>query len=262
MGSVSLAVMTRNLSTFTAYVDESGCSGSKFGDGSSQFLGIAAVIVRDSRLSEVMGLFDKSRELLNSAKPFRKFSEENAKGRFALSQQMGKAKICTCMVAIHKPSLAGTHIRENHANEYNYLLKMLIERISWAVRDAAQMPGGQNGKCSLVLSEQRMYPYDEMFAYLKKLRLGAHNCRAEWGVISEAEPVVLKHENEKPLHLADIAASSFTAAIEPKSLGMTDDRFFRNISPTLYQKHGKRFGLKLFPDKHMKSVSEALNKLL
>lgn len=254
--------MARNVSTFTAYIDESGCSGGKFGAGSSQFLGMAAVIVRDSKLAEVMELFDCARSDLNSAKPFSKFSEESTKGRFLLSRHLGAAKIATCFVGIHKPSMAGSYIRDNHANEYSYLLKMLIERVSWAVRDAKVPVGWQNGKCSLVLSEQRMYPYDEMFDYVRKLRRGAHNCRAEWDAISGDELAVIKHANEEPIHLADIAASSFTFAIEPKSFGMTDDRFFRNFGPTIYQKHGKRFGLKLFPDKEMKATTEALNKLL
>jgi len=250
------------LSTFTAYVDESGCSGNKFAQGSSEFLAMGAIIVRDERLDETMSVFDEGRAERESAKQFLKFSEMNDKDRFVLSSLLGKRKVCGCFVAIHKPSMQGSYIRDNHSNEYNYLLKMLIERISWAVRDAATLPNRQNGPCSLVLSEQRMYSYETMFDYIQKLRGGAHNCRAEWGAISEEEPSVVKHENEQPVHLADIAASAFAMAIEPKKHGMTDDRFFRNLGGTIYKKHGRHFGLKLFPDKEMKGRTEALVKLL
>jgi hypothetical protein len=254
--------MTGNLSTFTAYVDESGCSGNKFGDGSSQFLAMAAVIIRDDWLPEVMGVFDEARQERAVAVSFQKFSKETDKNRFVLSRLIGQRKVGTCFVAIHKPSMQGSYIRANHSNEYNYLLKMLIERVSWAVRDAKTLPNRQNGPCSIVLSEQRMYPYDAMFDYFQKLRNGAHNCRAEWGWIADTEPAVIQHNNEQPVHLADIAASAFAMAIEPKMHGMTDDRFFRNFSSTIYRKHGKTFGLKLFPDREMKDQAQGLVKLL
>jgi hypothetical protein len=107
-----------------------------------------------------------------------------------------------------------------------------------------------------------MYPYEEMFDYFRKLRRGAYNCRAEWAALSDEDPAVEKHEDETPVHLADIAASSFAMAIEPKMFGMTDDRFFRNFGPTIYAKHGKRFGRKLFPDREMQEKAAALQKVL
>jgi hypothetical protein len=254
--------MTQPDSTFTAYIDESGCSGDKFGNGSSDFLAIGATIIRDELLPGAMSIFDAARESAGSSTKYKKFSKENGKNRYLLTQKLGTAKLATCLVAIHKPSMQGTHIRDNHANEYNYLLKMLIERISWAVRDARELSGRKNGPCHLVLSEQRMYPYDEMFNYFAKLRKGAHNCRAEWKWISGEQPEIIRHEDETPVHLADIVASAFAMAIEPKDHGMTDDRFLRNFAGTIYQKHDKLFGLKLFPDREMRQRTEALQRLL
>lgn len=223
---------------------------------------MGAVIVRDEFLEDTLAAFDGARGERLQEREFRKFSEENDKGRFVLSQQIAAKKIRTAFVAIHKPSMLGSYIRDNHANEYNYLLKMLVERISWAVRDAATLPGRPNGPCSLVLSEQRMWPYPEMFAYIQKLREGQHNCRAHWEAISADEPDVVPHQNEQPIHLADIAASAFAMAIEPKMHGMTDDRFLRQFAPTIYEKHGKRFGLKIFPDKEMKGLATDIEKVL
>lgn len=223
---------------------------------------MGAVIVRDDFLDETMTAFDEARTERYQDRQFRKFSEENDKGRFVLSQRIASKKIRTAYVAIHKPSMQGSYIRDNHANEYNYLLKMLIERISWAVRDAAQLAGRPNGPCRLVLSEQRMWPYPEMFAYIDRLRAGQHNCRAHWEAVSANEPDVIQHQNEHPIHLADIAASAFAMAIEPKMHGMTDDRFLRQFAPTIYAKHGKRFGLKIFPDKEMKGLAAEIAKVL
>ena len=254
--------MTGKVSTFTAYVDESGCSGNKFEQGSSQFLAMAAAVVRDDLLPEAMAIFDAARRDRVSQRSFEKFSKETAKNNFLLSQKLGRARIATCFVAIHKPLMRGSYIRDNHANEYNYLLKMLVERVSWTVRDARRRFDDENGPCRLVLSEQRMYPYEGMFDYFERLRRGAHNCRAEWSWISEDAPEVVKHQNETPVHLADIAASAFAMAIEPKMYGMTDDRFFRNLSGTIYRKHGKAFGLKMFPDREMSERTAGLLKVL
>ncbi|MDG5488472.1 DUF3800 domain-containing protein [Sphingomonas sp. BGYR3] len=249
-------------SNFTAFIDESGCSGNRFGEGSSQFLAMTAVIVRDDWLGQATSIFRECRDAASSDRRYQKFSRESDKNRFLLSQQLGRAKVATVFVAAHKPSMGGTYIRDNHSNEYNYLLKMLVERVSWAVRDAKTLPDRANGPCKLVLSEQRMYPYPEMFDYFRRLRRCAHNCSAEWSAISNDDPIVTKHEDETPVHLADIAASSFAMAIEPKMFGMTDDRFLRNLSATIYTRYGKRFGLKLFPDESMRETAQRLNKLL
>ena len=254
--------MEPNLSNFTAYVDESGCSGDKYGTGSSSFLAMGAVIVRDDFLQDAVSVFKEAREEIGHKNEFRKFSEENDKRRFVLCRGLAGKRLRTAFVAIHKPSLAGSYIRDNHANEYNYLLKMLIERISWAVRDAPQIAGQVTGTCRLVLSEQRMWPYPEMFSYLQKLRGGSHNCKAHWPAMSGAEPDVVKHLNEQPIHIADLAASAFAMAIEPKMHGITDDRFFRLFGPTIYSKYGRKFGLKIFPDKEMQEQSTKLLKLL
>lgn len=223
---------------------------------------MGAVIIRDEFLPDAMKIFDEGRAEKGNAHHFRKFSKENEKNRFLLSKLLGAKRIATCFVALHKPSTQGTYIRDNHSNEYNYLLKMLVERVSWTVRDAKTVPGKANGPCALVLSEQRMYPYAEMFDYFAKLRAEPHNCSAEWNWIAAGEPTVVPHEDEQPIHLADIAASSFAMAIEPKQHKMTDDRFIRNLAQSIYQKHGRKFGLKLFPDKDTKQVTDALLKVL
>jgi len=243
--------MPKALSTFTAFIDESGCSGGKFGEGSSEFLVMGATVIRDKYIAEVLKIFDAARDIRASQKTFKKFSKENDINRYVLTSLIGQSKVRTCFVAIHKPSMQGTYIRDNHANEYNYLFKILLERISWIVRDAPIIKNG-NGPCRIVLSEQRMYPYEDLFDYLDRLKAGKHNCSAAWEHLSDETPSILQHEDETPVHIADIAASSFAMAIEPKSHGITDDRYIRNLSPTIYCRYGRAFGVKLFPEREMR----------
>jgi hypothetical protein len=49
------------------------------------------------------------------------------------------------------------------------------------------------------------------------------------------------------VHFGDIVASAFHRAIDPKKHGMTDDRFARNLIPTIYSRSGRPYGLKIFP---------------
>ena len=244
-------------SEFVALIDEAGCSGGKFGKGSSEYLVMVAVVVRRCNLDNALAVFDEARaERCCEGKTFRKFSKSNDKDNFVITKLLGRKPIRTAYIGFHKPSLAETHIRKNHGNEYQYLSKFMIERISWAVRDAEKLGGNQ--KCDLIFSQQDMYDLSEFTDYVTKLRLGRgrYNTRANWehiGNISE-EP----HADEGPTHLADSAASSFHMPIEPKLYGMTDERFFLNLSQaTLYRgREGKPFGLKMWPEQAIKPAKE------
>lgn len=142
------------------------------------------------------------------------------------------------------------HIRAHHGHEYNYLFKMVLERVSWFARDLYQNQPGQDRNVKLTLSEQKMYPYEEMATYMEKLRKGGHNCSAEWAFINP-DLEVAPHVDEHPIHLADYAASALHMACEPKQHQMTDDRFQRNLHPILYKRRvrgeNRMYGLKFFP---------------
>lgn len=235
-------------SEFVAFVDEAGCSGGKFGNGSSQFLVMGAVVVRRVNLDHTIALFAEARDERDKAgKAFRKFARASDKDNFVLTRRLGQKPVRAAFVGFHKPSLEGTFIRDNHGNEYNYMTKFLLERISWIVRDA-QSAGG-NHKADIVFSHQDMYPMTELASYIKKLKRGSgrYNTRANWEHLADIhdEP----HRDEGNMHLADLAASSFHMALEPKQHGMTDERYLRNLLPRLYRgREEKPFGMKIWPE--------------
>lgn len=238
-------------SEFIAFIDEAGCSGDKFNGGSSEFLAMGAVIVRRCNLDDALAVFGEARdERGKDGASFRKFSKASAKDNFVLTRLLGRKPIRTAFVGFHKPSLGGTHIRDNHGSEYNYLTKFMLERISWAVRDADS--AGGDHQADVVFSHQDMYPLKDCQHYIDKLKRGAgrYNTRANWGHLGQflSEP----HTDEGPMHLADLAASSFHMAIEPKQHGMTDERFLQNLLMRLYRGRGnKPFGLKMWPESAM-----------
>lgn len=244
-------------SEFVALIDESGCPGDAFAKGSSQYLVMAAVVVRRCNLARALEIFSLGRTERDRNKPFKKFSRSSDKDNFVLTSLLGKAPVRIVCIGSHKPSLAGTYIRDNHAEEYNYLIKMIAERASWIARDAPKRDGQSNSRCQLSLSEMRMYSYEDMASYLRYLRIGQgrFNTRAEWDLLDDSIHVA-PHVNEGEHHLADLAASAFARAVEPKEHGMTDDRFIRNLSPRLYRLNNKLYGVKLFPAEAVKKLKE------
>ena len=163
------------------------------------------------------------------------------------------------MVALHKPSMAGSHIRSNAQKEYQFLVKWALERVSWIARRSAKARGGkpEENCCQLIFSEQKSYSYAELCDYLNKLQRGKerYNCSIEWDYL-HTEVGYERHRNEQPIHFGDIVASAFHRAIEPKIHDMTDDRFARNLIPTVYNRNGKYYGLKLFPPAAINGMKE------
>src|SRR6185437_1856538 len=231
-----------------AFVDEAGDSGDKYAKGSSQFLAMGCTVLAQADLKAILGLFSDARVERGHAKTFRRFSENGEKDNFVLTTLLAKKGVRLVAVALHKPSLTGSHIRSDHQREYHYLVKFALERISWLARDAARGGPPAENRCRVYFSEQKTYPYEDLCDYLNKLQHGRdrHNCRVEWQYIDETIGYA-RHKNETPIHFGDLVASAFHRAIEPKQHGMVDDRFFRNLLPAIYSKNGKSYGLKLFP---------------
>lgn len=235
-------------SRLVCFIDEAGCSGDQYGKGSSQFLVVAGVVMARKDLGLVDKFFEECRQEKGVSKTFSKFSKCGDRDKFLLTRRMGQFPIRIVQIAVHKPSMDGSYTRKNHNKEYQYLCKLLVERVSWIARDSAKNHPHENNQCQLIFSEQTMYPYEDIQVYFSKLRNGKriYNNSAAWEHIEEYI-LSTPHQNEMAIHLADIAASALHMAIEPKTHGMTDDRFQRNLHPTIYRKNNKFYGLKVYP---------------
>lgn len=207
---------------------------------------MGAVVYRPKNEDSILDLFADARKERGRETPFQKFSKSTDKDNFVLTKLLGARPVATIACALYKPDMAGTHIRGDAAKEYFYLLKLVLERVSWCVRDG--LKGLESGKCRVILSEQRTHSYDDLDDYLRLLRhgRGRFNCSIEWDWL-EPEFEVIKHQNETPIHLADITASAFGRAIEPKEHGMTDPRFFQNLGPSVFKRGSSLVGVKVFP---------------
>src|ERR1044072_853057 len=106
-----------------AYIDEAGDQGSKYGRGSSAFMAFGAAVTAIAEVNGILDIFDVGRVAREHAKTFKKFSSNPDKDNFVLTQLLAAKPIRTVMIGLHKPSMAGTHLRENPQEEYQYLVK-------------------------------------------------------------------------------------------------------------------------------------------
>lgn len=252
--------------SYVAYIDEAGDAGSKVGAGSSQFITMAAVILptwQPDLPSELFGHAHAMRKGQKKGKPFKKFSESTEADNFLLTKLFDVYGIKIVQVAFHKPSMKGLWMREHSRSEYCYLCKVTIERVSWYVKESLAPNDPGNGKCSIVFSENKAFPYKAIDDYFQKLKWGQarYNCRIEWDHIV-GNFTTQRHDDESAIHLADIAASALYRACEPsaKNYGMTDDRFERNLLPCLARRPGAVYGFKMFP-KEARPTLEAAGEL-
>ena len=119
-------------STFVAYMDESGDEGFRFGDGSSEWFVLSAVITRRATDFATVKLVDEVRRALG--KPDRKplhFKNLRHEHRLLYVDQVSRASLKTASVLVHKPSLQEPEKFRERYRLYFYATRYLLERVSW-----------------------------------------------------------------------------------------------------------------------------------
>src|SRR4029079_7311328 len=146
--------------SYIAYIDESGELGSAYDKGSSEFLFMGAEIFPAWIPSLAKTLFEHAREIHPGiAKPCPKFQNCNDRSKHILSSLVAQYPIWTVHIGGDKPALTGKNIGLNKNRLYAYLLKFLLERISWFVRDQNHCHDPANYRCHLVFSKNESLPY-------------------------------------------------------------------------------------------------------
>lgn len=193
-------------------------------------------------------LFDHARAICGDRR-FKKFSKLRDVHAYLLTSLFPLYPITTFHVALHKPSIEGSAMSGVASMEYSYLIKLILERISWFTRNQHHLNDPGTSTCRLVFSERKELSYEDIKQYLWWLKIGAgaHNCSVDWQYIDASNVDYMPHENETPTHLADIAASACGRALE-RYHATPDDRFIRNLGPTIFRNwRGLAHGLKIFP---------------
>lgn len=124
-------------SSFRVYVDESGDDGFGWERGGSSWITLSAVVTRRSNDLEVVKLVDGVNETIGrpikDVLHFRKLRHEH---KLPFIDAISRARLRTVSVLVHKPSLtAARSFRSKRHSLYFYIVRYLLERVSWLCRD-------------------------------------------------------------------------------------------------------------------------------
>lgn len=168
-------------------------------------------------------------------------------------------------VLIHKPSLPDPdHFQNSPFSLYQYATSVLIERISWLVKDDLT-PGEGNGTCDLVFSNRSAMSYDHLRNHLANLRNHpeTHDLKIDWSIIQPELVKAVDHSQLAGLQLADAVASGCYYAVNKNPYGDIEDRYLRLLLPVLYR-HERAvlgYGLNMICPRDQEGLSAVLNAL-
>jgi len=247
--------------TFVAYVDESGDEGFSFGEGSSDWFVLSAVVTRKAGDLAVVKLVDRVRAQLG--KPEKKplhFRDLKHEQRLPFVAEIAKADLRTVSVLVHKPSLKEPEKFQERYRLYFYAARYLMERTSWYCRDHRIPHDLGDGSVEIMFSNRSGMSYREMGDYLSLLQTqtGIFDVRVDWSVIRPDQITAYTPGQRMGLQIADAVASSFYYAVQPSRHGFTEDRYARMLKPVVYHRQGRHlgYGLKLWP----REVDEILRR--
>ena len=245
--------------SFVAYVDESGDEGFSFRatlseQASSDWFVLAAFVTRKQTDLEVVKAIDHVRsELgLHPRKHVHwKKLKHPAKVRYA--QIIAALQARLLVVCVHKPSLLEPETFQDRYRLYFYVVRYLLERISWLARDRHNPTRwGGDGTVELLFSNRQGMSYEEMRDYLRLL--AKHQETGQDIRIDFAHVPIAKLKTQTPgrsmgLQLADATAGAFFNALERDRFGNTEYRYAQVLSPILYRHEGTLhgYGFKVIP---------------
>lgn len=239
--------------SYRVYIDESGDEGFKFLDnerGSSRWLVLSAVILRQKNDMEAVTTAKLARELLNKPpKTVLHFRELKHEQRVPLARLLGEMQARTVNVLIHKPSIpAPENFQQEKYSLYRYACRLLLERVSWLCRDHRKADEG-DGQAELVFSNRSAMSYDDLREYLTQLKTDTTNdVRIDWSVINPQLVRAVNHDQLAGLQLADAIATSVFYAVHKNIYGEVEERYLKLIAPTIYRREGsiEGYGLKFW----------------
>jgi hypothetical protein len=238
--------------SFVVYVDESGDEGFSFGQGSSEWFVISAVITRKAKDLDTVKLVDSVRARLK--KPDKKplhFRDLRHEHRLVFVDAISKAALKTVTVLAHKPSLKEPEKFQERYRLYFCSVRFLLERVSWFCRDhrLAHDPG--DGTAEIVFSNRSGMSYDDLRQYMSTLKLQSQvqDVRIDWSIIKPDEFTAFTAGKRMGLQIADALASSFFYAVQSSQYGFVEGRYARMLKPVVYHREGRHlgYGLKFWP---------------
>ncbi|MCV2876797.1 DUF3800 domain-containing protein [Rhodobacteraceae bacterium XHP0102] len=236
---------------FYAYVDEAGDEG--FGKlktercgGQSQWFALGAILVsddNDKRLphwrDEALGIFDGRKRDLHFNKM--KHEQKVAICRLLSAKTFGTVVICSDKIEITKlrPMLYNQYKQKGHL--YNYLTRLLLERLTSACAFKAKL-SGKRARLEVTFSRRAGTDYSIMRDYLFLMRDGKEKIRPtrsiDWSILNPEDIKVENHSKRAGLQLADVVTSATYASLEPNLYGDVETRYATVLSRRFIKENG------------------------
>lgn len=252
---VGLLVIGLNLTgnymsaTFVVYIDESGDEGFSFNRGSSEWFVLSALIVPKTKDTNLPKLVDKVRTKLGKLgrKPFH-FRDLTKTECNVLLTAIASEELNAISVLMHKPSISNAETFQERYILYFYMVRYLLERVSWFCRDSYRKDCSfGDGSAEVIFSNRSGMSYEEMKDYLQLLKRKSQ-VRIDWSVINPNLIRAISHGKLVGLQLADAVATSFFNAAR-YSTSTNGDYHANLLKPIVYKVNGRYlgYGVKFFP---------------
>ena len=245
-------------SSFIAYVDESGDEGFVFnadGSGSSRWFVLSAAVIRRTNDLRMVSCLKAVRSVLKKEpKTPLHFVDLKHEQRVPYIRRVGELPIRTVSVLVYKPLIAEPEKFQNTKYLlYRWATRLLLERISWLVRDQRR-PGEGDGFTEVIFSNRSNMSYDDIRDYLRfLLKQSLDNpgqVQIDRRVIDPERISAVEHSKLAGLQVADAVASGFHFALKVNRYGETETGYLPHLKKTIYRHKtvALGYGLKLWPD--------------
>jgi len=214
---------------YVVYVDEAGDRG--WGGRSSPVFAMSGVIVKQSddyvlrrMLRDVnVAMQQPADRVLHWAENIREHSD-----RKMVATRLAALPATFVNIILCKDSLmgSGTRLSDPEA-QYNYLVRYLLERISWYVDQ-------NHGLATLRFAHVRRFKYKNLNAYLDHLRQ-VDGSSISWSALKNGQrPHIEQPHERRGLQVADLLAGSVYAAVRPDRHGEQEPEYLRRLSARLW----------------------------
>lgn len=246
--------------TFVAYIDEAGDEGFKFGQGSSEWFVLGAVILRRASEMPEIKLIDDVRARLNRGRAAdRQFPAKKALHFRDLqhdvckyyANRISQADLTSVVILIKKRDW----IRDSHTSAdrkkagamlYRAASVVLADAISGHCRSAYNPSDSGDGSVDLVFSSRSSLDYEDLSGFINFVVTDPENAdlrgQATADVIRASQIRAVMHSKSMGLQIADALTSSYYKAVEPSEDGFTEDAYVRLLLPCSYHHAGELIG--------------------
>jgi hypothetical protein len=233
------------------YIDEGGDRG--ISPRSAAHFVVSATIVRDDHHAAARAELSALRAALgrhpDQVLHFQRFSHSQrlkAAQDLAASSVDAIANVVLCKRGFDQPDPAGDLAYITNPDPmYLWAVRLVLERISWYVRDH----GG--GSAVVTFAHVRHFKAQKLHDYRRALEVA--DTKIHWAAFDGHPFKIGSPDRVELLQAADTAASAVFRAVEPDEFGNVERRYLEEIAPKLYRRGSApvtSYGLKIFPTSH------------